>query len=369
MQSANNILVVDDTPTNIDILVELLKDEHTVTAVKDGAQALAAIARSKPDLVLLDIVMPDVDGYEVCRRIKESDQTRDIPVLFLTGIRDVESKKRGFDLGAVDYITKPFDQLEVLARVKTHLALKSAREQLKNQNLQLERKVEERTRELELTQEVTIESLAALAETRDNETGGHIRRTQRYVKLLAEAAAHREPYKSLLTPDVLRLIQKSAPLHDIGKVGVRDEILLKPAKLTDEEFELMKAHTTIGRDALLRAEAVLGTNSFLHYAREIAVAHHEKWDGSGYPAGLRGEAIPLPARIMAIADVYDALISKRVYKPPFPHKKAIELIAKDMGTHFDPAFAGIVEEVKGDLWGIASHHADSEEERLALGEA
>jgi putative two-component system response regulator len=288
-------------------------------------------------------------------------------VLFLTGMMDSTSKKKGFQLGAVDYITKPFDFDEVRARVKTHLALKQAQESLRDQNALLERRVAERTQELEITQGVTIESLAALAETRDNETGGHIRRTQRYVRVLSERLSHLPAYRDCLTPENLQLIPRSAPLHDIGKVGVPDHILLKPGKLTKEEFERMKSHTIIGRDALLKAEAGLGTNSFLRIAREIAIAHHEKWNGTGYPAGLAGEEIPLPARIMALADVYDALISKRVYKPPFPHRKAIEHMMQDIGTHFDPAFGELLDNTHEELWAIAFEHADTEAEREALG--
>ena len=266
-------------------------------------------------------MMPNMDGYEVCRRLKENEATGDIPVIFVTAKSDVEDETKGFDVGGVDYITKPISPPIVLSRVRTHLELKRARQFLKNQNEILDQKVKERTRELTLTQDVTILSLASLAETRDNETGGHIRRTQNYVRLLAEELITHPKFVGVLDDNTVNLLYKSAPLHDIGKVGVPDRILLKPGKLTDDEFEEMRKHTTLGRDAILNAEKGFGENiesSFLSYAREIAYTHHEKWDGSGYPTGISGENIPVSGRLMALADVYDALISKRVYKPPFP---------------------------------------------------
>ena len=363
-----SILVVDDTAANLDLLVATLGDRYSVSVASSGEEALSLVERVHPEVILLDIVMPGLDGYAVCRELKRSERFSEIPVIFLTGIRDSDSKARGFEAGAVDYVTKPFDVREVSARVNTHLSLKRAKEQLANQNATLERMVEERTRELVQTQQVTFESLAVLAETRDNETGGHIRRTQRYVRVIARHLAAFPDYRDYLTPTNLRLISESAPLHDIGKVGVPDHILLKPGKLTPEEFDRMKTHTTIGRNALLKAEASLGTNSFLSFAREIAYSHHEKWDGSGYPAGLREHEIPVSARIMALADVYDALVSKRVYKPPFPHRRAIEMIDHDIGTHFDPSFRPLLDAAQREMWTIASELADTEEERLALGE-
>jgi putative two-component system response regulator len=255
---------------------------------------------------------------------------------------------------------------EVEARVKTHLTLREAKEFLKNQNEILEQKVEERTKELALTQDVTIQSLATLAETRDNETGGHILRTQNYVMLLAFNLMRKPGYKNRLDIPTAKLLNKSAPLHDIGKVGVADSILLKPGKLTPEEFEQMKKHTILGRDALLKAEKSLGTTSFLRVAREIAYTHHEKWDGTGYPEGISGEAIPVSGRLMAIADVYDALICKRVYKPPFPHKKAAAIIKEGKGTHFCPDAVGAFEELEERFRQVALELADHPEEKEAL---
>lgn len=338
MTQSSKLLIVDDEPLNLNVLVELFKAEFKLAVAKNGDQALQRVADTPaPDLILLDIMMPGMDGYEVCRRLKADEKTHDIPVIFVTAMGEVQDETKGLELGAVDYITKPISPPIVKARVKNHLELKHARDFMKNQNEILERLVAERTAELKLTQDVTIQSLASLAETRDNETGGHIRRTQMYVGALARYLSTQPGYEQF-DERTVDLMTKSAPLHDIGKVGVADRILLKPEKLTDEEFAEMKKHPTLGRDALLRAEQMLGsTSSFLQLAREIAYSHHEKWDGTGYPDGVKGDAIPLPGRIMAIADVYDALISKRCYKPAFPHEKAVEIICEGRGKHFDPA--------------------------------
>jgi len=330
------VLIVDDTETNIDILVESLQDKYDICVAIDGETALELCDNFLPDLILLDIMMPGIDGYEVCRRLKANPATADIPVIFLTAMDQVSNKTLGFQLGAVDYITKPFEILEVNARVKTHIELRDAQCKLKEHNELLEQRVEERTEELALTQDVTILCMATLAETRDHETGGHIQRTQNYVKVLAEKLAEQPLYRDELSPETINLIYKSAPLHDIGKVGVPDSILLKAGKLTPGEFEIMKKHTVYGRDAILAAESVLGSNSFLQYAREIAYSHQEKWDGTGYPEGLSGQRIPLSGRLMALADVYDALISRRVYKEPYSHEDAVQKIIAGKGSHFDP---------------------------------
>jgi putative two-component system response regulator len=360
-----SVLVVDDTEANVDILVEALGDIYDVSVAIDGESALEAVAESPPDLILLDIMMPGIDGYEVCRRLKEDPRYARIPVVFLTAMTEIESKTKGFQLGAVDYVTKPFEVLEVQARVKTHLSLVLASRELEQQNEVLEIKVAERTKELALTQDVTIHSLATLCETRDNETGGHILRTQRYVKALARKLAGHPKFAAQLTPGTIELLYKCAPLHDIGKVGVPDAILLKPGKLTDEEFDIMRTHAELGFQALEKSEKLFQAEdkpSFLAHAKDIARSHHEKYNGTGYPRRLAGDDIPVSGRIMAIADVYDALICKRVYKPPFTHDKAVEIIAKDSGSHFDPdvveAFLAIQEEFRA----IAAELADHEDE-------
>ena len=355
------VLVVDDTEANLDILVDALGDLYDLSVVMDGETALEAMAEEPPDIVLLDIMMPGMDGYEVCTTLKENPQFKKIPIIFLTALTEIENKTKGFQLGAVDYITKPFEVLEVQARVKTHLSLVLASQELEQQNQILEQKVLERTMELAQTQDVTIHSLATLAETRDNETGGHILRTQRYVKVLSEHLAQNEAYKDQLDKTTIDLLFKSAPLHDIGKVGVPDAILLKPGKLTDQEFDIMKTHARLGYDALLKAEEAFHMKekpSFLRHARDIALTHHEKWNGRGYPQGLSEEKIPLSGRLMAVADVYDALISKRVYKPALPHDKAVEIIAEGKGEHFDPLVVEAFLELRDEFNRIKEQFAD-----------
>ena len=357
------VLVVDDTEANVDILVDALGDMYDVSVAMDGESALETVQEEPPDLILLDIMMPGMDGYEVCERLKADPQYAKIPVIFLTALTEISNKTRGFKIGAVDYITKPFEVLEVQARVKNHLSLVLASRELEMQNEILELKVQERTVELAETQDVTIFSLATLAETRDNETGGHILRTQRYVKSLAQHMAKSPKFAQQLSGRTIDLLFKCAPLHDIGKVGVPDAILLKPGKLSDEEFEIMKTHAELGYLALLKAEEAFKLEhkpDFLHHAKEIAYTHHEKWGGFGYPRKLKEDEIPLSGRIMAVADVYDALICKRVYKPAMPHEKAAEIINKDSGTHFDPSVVEAFFAVEQEFISIAEEFKDEE---------
>ncbi|TAN52824.1 MAG: two-component system response regulator [Methylococcaceae bacterium] len=344
------VLVVDDTPDNLILMHDLLKDVYRVKAANSGASALELIRTGAlPDIILLDIMMPDMDGYEVCRILQQNPDTRDIPIIFLTAKIGVEDEIRGLELGAVDYITKPISPPIVLLRIKTQLRLKAAADFLKDKTVYLEQEVAKRTAEVVAIQDVTIMVLTSLAETRDSDTGSHIRRTQFYVKALAEKLRFHPRFAGYLSDYNINMLFKSAPLHDIGKVGIPDNILLKPGRLTPEEFEIMKTHTTLGRDAITHAERALGIQvEFLTTAKEIARSHQEKWDGSGYPQGLAGDAIPLAARLMALADVYDALISQRVYKESMPHEQAARIIQEGKGSHFDPdivdAFVDIQEE-------------------------
>jgi putative two-component system response regulator len=358
------VLIVDDTPENLTLMNGLLSPFYETTVANNGERALKlALAATPPDLVLLDIMMPGIDGYEVCRRLKADARTRDVPVIFLTAKTEVEDEQRGFDVGAVDYVVKPISAPIVMARVKTQLALKAAADFLKDKNAYLETEVAKRTHEVQVVQDVTIMAMASLAETRDNETGNHIRRTQNYVKVLAKQLQRNARFADVLTDDLIEMLYKSAPLHDIGKVGIPDSILLKPGKLTPEEFEIMKTHTTLGRDAILAAEGLIhAPSTFLKLAREIAHYHQEKWDGSGYPEKLAGEAIPVSARLMAVADVYDALISRRVYKPPFPREKAVAIIREGRGSHFDPDMVDAFLEVEEEFNAIAERYMDSEAE-------
>ncbi|MBK5969663.1 MULTISPECIES: response regulator [Thiorhodovibrio] len=366
------ILAVDDTEANIDVLMDTLGDDYELMVAMDGVSALETVATAiadghPPDLILLDIMMPGMDGYQVCERLKADPITAEIPIIFLTALTEVSSKTRGFQVGAVDYVTKPFEILEVRARVETHLSLARAKRALADHNLHLEDKVRQRTRELVMTQDVTIHALASLAETRDNETGGHIRRTQNYVRVLAEHLSE----DFALDAHAIEMLYKSAPLHDIGKVGIPDAILLKPGRLTDEEFEVMKSHPTLGMQALAVAESTVEgeSSNFLRFAKEIAFCHHERWDGAGYPQGLAGDSIPLSARLMALADVYDALISRRVYKPPFPHAKAVDIILEGRDRHFDPRVVDAFFAREEDCRQIALANADHQEESEALSQA
>jgi len=334
-------------------LVDLLGDIYDVSVALDGESALESVEEEVPSLILLDIMMPGIDGYEVCKRLKSSDTTKDIPVIFLTAMTEEQDEEKGLNLGAVDYIHKPFSPSLVLSRVKNHLELKMHQEHL-------EELVRERTQELQMTQDVTIASLATLAEYRDPETGGHINRTKNYVKILAKHLRTHDKYRDYLSESMIDLMHKSTPLHDIGKVGVPDSILLKPGKLTDDEFNEMKKHTIYGRDALKRAEQTLGENSFLQVAREIAESHHEKWNGSGYPHGLAKEGIHICGCIMAIADVYDALVSKRCYKDPIPHERVVEIIKEGRGQHFDPDIVDAFLEIAEDFREISIQFADYE---------
>jgi len=357
------ILLVDDNTANLQVLRETLDGSgYKLLIAKTGKSALEIVRKAGPDLILLDIMMPEMDGYEVCRKLKADPITRHIPVIFLTAMADAEDEAKGLALGAVDYITKPINPGLVRARVRSHLELKRYRDHL--QEL-----VRLKTREVQLTQAVMIESLATLAEYRDPETGGHIKRTQNYVKALALQLKEHARFSDLLDEETIELLYLSAPLHDVGKVGVRDNILLKAGRLDDDEFELMKKHTLFGEEALRLTEQKLGNSTFLRHAREIAGSHQEKWDGSGYPRALKGEAIPVSGRLMAVADVYDALISKRVYKPPMPHEKAVAIIREGRGTHFDPDVVDAFLALEDTFRNIALTFADCDEEREALGGA
>jgi len=360
----HTVLVVDDTPDNLYLMKTLLKDHYRVKVANTGRQAIAITASdSPPDLILLDIMMPEMDGYEVCQQLKKSPTTKDIPVIFLTSRSDVEDEEKGLELGAVDYITKPISPSIVLARVKTHLALKVMDDFLRDKNHFLELEVAKRTREVSAVQDVTILAMASLAETRDSDTGNHLRRTQFYIKALAERLRDHPRFSAFLTTSNIQAIFKSAPLHDIGKVGIPDYILLKPGRLEPHEYEIMKTHTTLGYKAILNAENALGIPvEFLSFAMSIALSHQEKWDGSGYPQGLAGDAIPIAARLMAVADVYDALICRRIYKKPMSHESAMKIMLEGRGTHFDADMLDAFIEIQPEFIAIAQRFADSDDD-------
>jgi len=364
----SSILIVDDEPINQLILEDLLHQQFAVFLASNGRQALDYLdTHHGVDLILMDIIMPEMNGFEACKKIKSNAALKDIPLLFISGLDSAADEEHGLSLGAEDFIHKPFSPSVVLARVHTHIELARSRQLLRDRNAALEQLVQERTRELRheteqviLAQALTISSMCALAELRDNETGNHIRRTQNYVRCLATRLSKSPLFASQLSEEIIASLFKSAPLHDIGKVAIPDAILLKPGKLTPDEWTIMRKHTTYGRDALLQAENELGESvSFLRYAQEIAYGHHEKWDGSGYPQGLSGKAIPLSARIMAVADVYDALICKRVYKTAMDHGQAVQIILQGRGSHFDPDIIDLLPEVLDEFRQIAATYRDA----------
>jgi len=333
------LLVVDDSPENLLQLGELLADAgYHVRVANCGRIALQlATQEPKPSLILLDIMMPEMDGHEVLRRLRSNLFTHDIPVIFLTAHDKAEDEERAFDAGIVDYIIKPIRPAIVLARVRNQLLLRHARHWLLDQNQALEAEVARRLRENDLIQAVSMRALAHLAETRDSETGCHIQRTQNYVLALATRLAKHPRFAATLNSKYIETLARSAPLHDIGKVGIPDHILLKPGKLTPAEWEIMKTHTVLGGEAITLAERDLDASvEFLAQAKEIVRWHHERWDGGGYPDGLAGDNIPLSARLMAVADVFDALISKRVYKEAMPFPEVRRIIAAGRGSQFDP---------------------------------
>jgi len=335
------VLAVDDTPDNLAVLGALLQPHYHVRVATSGERALQlASALPRPDLILLDIMMPGMDGYEVLAHLRADPASRDIPVIFLTALSDAQNEERGLELGAADYIAKPIQPAVVLARVRTQLEAKRGRDWLRDQNAALEAEVARRMAENDLIQVVSIRALAHLAEIRDPETGNHILRTQGYVHALATRLKAHPRFAASLDDRYIELLTRSAPLHDIGKVGIPDSILQKPGKLTPEEWEIMRTHARLGAEAIELAEGDIDQPvEFLALAKEIARWHHEKWDGGGYPDGLAGEAIPVSARLMAVADVFDALISPRVYKPPMPFEQARDIIAAGRGQHFDPDMA------------------------------
>lgn len=328
-QEKQVILAIDDTPENLDVLKGILVPKYKVMAATRGALALKIAETQQPSLILLDIMMPEMDGYEVCRSLKSNPKTADIPVIFVTAMSEVEDEEKGFEAGAIDYLTKPIKPAIVKARVQTHLALADQQRACHEQVLL-------RTEELEQSQRSAIFMLGDAGHYNDTDTGVHIWRMAAYSAALAR--------KSGWTVKEAETLELAAPMHDTGKIGISDSILKAPRRLTDEEMTEMEKHTTIGYQILSKNKAPL-----FQLAAEVALSHHEKWDGSGYPARLCGEEIPQSARIVAIADVFDALTMKRPYKEPWPVDKAFDTLKKDAGFHFDPqlveSFIAIEEEI------------------------
>lgn len=354
------VLIVDATSDTLITMNGLLQDHYEIKLANSGRQALHVAQQiPRPDLILLEAALPELDGYSVCQQLKASPDTAGIPIIFTLEAGQVAGEQRGFCQGAADIIHKPVVAETLLARVATQVQLRQARKLLQHQANLVEHLVLERTRGQSEVQDATIWALASLAESREYDTLNHLRRVQHYVVALASQLQNHPRFAAELSDANVALLFKAAPLHDIGKVRIPDAILLKPGRLTDEEFTIMKQHTVYGRDLLAAIEANLGySTTLLRFSREIAYSHHERFDGSGYPQGLAGEDIPVAARLMAVADVYDALISKRVYKPAFTHETAMELVRQGSGEHFDPEVVDAMLMVEEQFMDIAARFSD-----------
>lgn len=353
-----SILVVDDDPLHCRYMEATLCDDYSVQCFHSSPEAIEYLGRTniKPDIVLLDLNMPQTDGHQLLYVIKASPETENIPLIFVSLETDPELQEQMLELGAMDYLIKPVQPGILKRKIANHIQAHRKHSTLHSHNTLLHEELAETINELQLIQDVTVLALATLTEEHNSETGEHIWRTQEYVKVLVQAVRHTERYSGILSDKDAHLIYTSAALHDIGKIGIPDNILNKPTSLTEAEMEVMKRHAMIGYNAFAQAETLYENtdSSFLRYAREICGSHHEKWDGSGYPHGLQGEEIPLSARIMAIADVYDALVTKRSYKAPFEHQIAVAIIARERGAAFDPFLVEVFLEYHQEFKAIAS---------------
>lgn len=338
---AANVLIVDDITSNLIILTEMIKSAgYIARPVTSAKQALAAIKINMPQLILLDISMPDMDGYEFCELLKKDVRTRDIPIIFISAMNSVEDKIKGFKLGAVDFISKPFELEEVTLRVNTHLKIYKMQQELEIYNKRLHKMVNDQIKKITEEEKKFIYSLARLSEMKEDVKGVHLRNVGRNCKILAMSLQFSPKFEKEIRNSFVDAIEIAAPLHDIGKIAISDTILLKKGPLTKEEMEVVKTHTTTGADILTEIHDMNEYNDFLKMAIEIAHFHHEKWNGKGYPEGLKGEEIPLSARIMSVIDVYDALTSEKCYKSAYSHEKSMEIINEEAGRSFD---ANIIE--------------------------
>ena len=352
-----DILIVDDTPANLRMLGGMLaKQGYKSRPVPSGALALKAVESEPPDLILLDINMPGMNGYEVCEKLKADPRHRDIPVIFISALGETEDKLRAFSAGGVDYVGKPFQFAEVEARISTHLKLRSLQRELERHNLHLSDLVAEQVKEITEAQHAMIFAIAKVAEARDSDTGAHLQRVRLYCRALARRLVARDAFPGRIDDRFIEVLEWASPLHDIGKVCVPDTVLLKRGSLTPDEWAIMKTHTTVGAQTLESVLVRYPRNAFVKVAVEIARSHHERWDGSGYPEGLQGEKIPLAARILTIADQYDALRCPRPYKAPFDHARAVDILANGDGRtlpgHFDPRVLDGFRECEGEFSAI-----------------
>lgn len=367
-----SILIVDDEPLNLQVLSQVLTPEYQVKVCKSGKDALRILSEPPlPGLILLDIMMPEMDGYETLAAIKQKQALKEVPVIFISALDSTLDEEKGFRLGAVDYIVKPFRSSIVRERIRVQMELKHIRDQLKRQNENLEKEIVRRIFEYQWIQDTTLSVIVQLAETRDTDTGNHIQRTREYMRILGKRLQQRENNREILTSANLDHIEKAAPLHDIGKIGVPDTILLKPGKLTEQEFDIMKKHCEIGgnaiREAIRKSSDLNETQTrkhaeipitYLQVAKDIAIYHHERWDGGGYPYGLHGTEIPLAARMMALADVFDALTSERPYKQAWSFEEAQNYIIQQSGKQFDPEIVEAFKEEIGEFRAVYNRLKD-----------
>jgi putative two-component system response regulator len=338
------VLLVDDNPANLRIGKNVLSEKFAVATAPSADKMFSLLENNIPAMILLDVDMPEMNGYEAIKILKSKPRTRDIPVVFVTGRTESDDELAGLSLGAIDYITKPFQPSLLLKRIEAHLLVEAQKKKLEKQaaelkyfNDNLQRMVEEKTENVIDLQNALLKTMAELVECRDDITGGHIERTQRGIKLLLVEIERSGLYREEAKDWDVELLLQSSQLHDVGKISIDDSILKKQGKLNDEEFTAMKKHAAFGEKIIEKIETLAKENDFLKYAKIFAACHHEKWDGTGYPYGLKENAIPLLGRIMAIADVYDALTSVRPYKKAFPHDEAVRIIVESGGTQFDPA--------------------------------
>jgi len=344
------IFIVDDNPIYLNTGKTVLEEKYTVVTIPSGDKLLLVLKKIKPDLILLDVEMPGMNGHDTIKKLKENPETTNIPIIFLTGKNEPEDELLGLSLGAMDYITKPFSPPLLLKRVELHLLLQSQKNALREFNTNLLEMVKERTNEISALQKAIIVWAAEMVEFRDEETGQHVSRVQKYLIILLDAMKRTGLYEDEVSSWDIDAFLYSAPLHDVGKIKIRDDILMKKEKLSEDEFESMRLHTVYGKMLLESLEKNVPNQTFLNYAKTLAFSHHEKWDGSGYPSKLKGEEIPLQARMMALADVYDALVSERPYKKAFSHEEAMRIILAGKGTQFDPnlvdLFIDVSEKIK-----------------------
>ena len=352
------IIVVDDDRTNLLVAKKALMGRHNILTVLSAQRLFELLEQVTPDIILLDVEMPEMRGYEAIKLLKDSEKTANIPVVFLTALVDPENEIKGLDLGAIDYIYKPFSPVLLLKRIDMHLLFEAQKNELKNYSSNLEGMVFEKTKSVLELQSAILKIVAELVECRDSVTGGHIERTQGYLRLLVTLLLDNGIYSEEISTWDIDLIVMSSQLHDVGKISIKDSILMKPGKLTDEEFAQIKEHAAFGKKIIEKIESTISTqDAFLVHAKILAGSHHEKWDGTGYPCGLKGEEIPLQGRLMALVDVYDALTNDRPYKKALPHERAVEIIQEGAGTHFDPLIVEVFLKHENKFANVENDHA------------